>query len=65
MAGKQLYTMVACQEDGNHLAELKDQDWRDMGSIAAAWTRQFKVGMDAGDDLAWDQNGYIQIHPQF
>lgn len=63
--GVQRYEVVACQEDGEHLAEMRDVDWRGVQSLTAAWTLQFRDGMDAGDGLKWDQNGYIQIHPIF
>lgn len=62
---KTLYTVVACQEDGNHLAEIEGCNWNEVSSFIATWTKQFEKGMDAGDGMRWDQNGHIQVHPQF
>lgn len=62
---KRTYTLVACNEDGEHLAEVQKANWHDVSSLIAAWTRQFELGMDAGDGLSWSVTGYIQIHPEF
>jgi len=66
---KRTYTIVACNEDGEHLAEVQHANWIDLSSFIATWTRQFELGMDLDPrgptGLRWDRNGYIQIHPEF